>query len=182
MRDLLEKVEKELDKIGDKGLTSSNLDTTYKLIDIYKDIKEADYYKKMCEEGEDSYGARARDSRGRYMRPYNDHDNEDDYDARGGRGGRGGYNERGGNRYSHYYPWDDRTERYFERIGKGIDDYNEGRDRYRDGDAQDREQMIKGIEMAMSALVSFVETLYDHAETAREKDVIKEHIDKLKKL
>lgn len=26
------------------------------------------------------------------------------------------------------------------------------------------------------------ETLYDHTETSREKDVIKEHIDKLKKL
>ncbi len=177
MRDLLEKVEKELEKIGDKGLTSSNLDTTYKLIDIYKDIKESEYYKKMCEGGE-SYDARGRDSRGRYTRSYND----DDYDARGGRGSRGGYNERGGNRYSHYYPWDDRMERYFERMSDGMDDYNEGRDRYRDGDSQDREQMLKGIEMAMSALVSFVESLYDHAETSREKDVIKEHIEKLKKL
>lgn len=44
MEELLRKVKKELDAIGDKGLTSSNLETTYKLIDIYKDIKEACYY------------------------------------------------------------------------------------------------------------------------------------------
>lgn len=163
MRELLDKVEKELEKIGDKGLTSGNLDTTYKLIDILKDIHEAKYYEKMCE--------------------------EDSYNARGGnRGGRGRYNENRGSSgrsdsYStHYYPWDDRTERYFERMKEGIDDYSEGRDRYRDGNSDDREQMIKGIEMAMSALVSFVETLYDHTETPKEKDVIKEHIDKLKRL
>ena len=42
--------------------------------------------------------------------------------------------------------------------------------------------MIEGIEMAMSALVSFVETLYDHTETQREKDVIHEHIEKLKRI
>ena len=44
MEELLRKVKKELENIGEKGLSSSNLDTTYKLIDIYKDIKEACYY------------------------------------------------------------------------------------------------------------------------------------------
>lgn len=158
MRELLSKVESELEKIGDKGLTSGNLDTTYKLIDIFKDIHEAKYYEKMCET-DSSYDAPRRDSRGRYM---------------------GDWDEK---KYgTHRYPWDGRTERYFERIRDGIDDYSEGKDRYRDGKSDDREQMINGIDMAMSALVSFVETLYDHTETPREKDVIKEHIDKLKKL
>lgn len=151
MRELLEKVERELDKIGEKGLTSSNLDTVYKLIDIYKDIKESKYYEEMCG-GRETYNERSRSR-------YNDHDRE-----------------------RHYHPWDERVERYFGKIKDGIDDYSEGRDRYRDGDGQNREQMIKGIDMAMSALVSFVETLYDHTETPREKDVIKEHIEKLKKL
>ena len=44
MHKLLERVEKELENIADKGLSSSNLETTYKLIDIYKDIKEHKYY------------------------------------------------------------------------------------------------------------------------------------------
>lgn len=149
MHELLEKVERELEKIGDKGLTSSNLDMAYKLIDIYKDIKESKYYEKMCE-GNESYDARRRDSQGRYMDT------------------------------SHYKPWDDRTERYYIKIKEGLDDYSAGRERYRDGASQDR--MIEGIEMAMSALVNFVETLYDHTETQREKDVIHNHIEKLKKI
>ena len=37
---LLNRVKRELDVIADKGITSSNLETTYKLIDIYKDIRE----------------------------------------------------------------------------------------------------------------------------------------------
>lgn len=47
MEELLKRVEKELDGIAEKGVTSSNLEMTYKLIDIYKDIKEAKYYDKM---------------------------------------------------------------------------------------------------------------------------------------
>lgn len=157
MHELLDKVKRELDKIGDKGLTSSNLETTYKLIDIYKDIKEAKYYEDMCKE--DSYNERQRDSRGRYM-------------------------ENQGRSYNklHYYPWDERTERYFEKMRDSMDNYNEGKDRYKHGDEKEREQMIDGIDMAMSALVSFVETIYDHTETQKEKDIIHEHIEKLKRL
>lgn len=44
MEKLLCNVEKELEAIGEKGLSLSNLEVAYKLIDIYKDIKEADYY------------------------------------------------------------------------------------------------------------------------------------------
>lgn len=157
MKELLDKVKRELEKIGDKGLTSSNLDTTFKLIDIYKDIKESEYYEAMCE-GE-SYGARTRDSRGRYA------GKDDEWYS--------GLHER-------YYPWGDREERYFDRIRQGMDNYAEGKTRYRDGSSQDK--MLDGIELAMTALVNFVETLYDHVETPKEKDVIREHIDKLKKL
>lgn len=44
MHKLEERVSKELENIAERGLTSTNLDTTFKLIDIYKDIKEACYY------------------------------------------------------------------------------------------------------------------------------------------
>lgn len=64
MEELKRKVKKELENIGEKGLSSSNLDTTYKLIDILKDLCE-------IEKDSGSYDAgRARDSRGRYMDSY----------------------------------------------------------------------------------------------------------------
>jgi hypothetical protein len=112
MKELLRKVEKELESIGEKGITSSNLDTAYKLIDIYKDIKEACYYEDQIN-SEDSYGARERDSRGRY-RDWDNHDYRDYNDYKS-------------------YPLNERDERYFNRIKEGLLNYNEGRNRYRDG-------------------------------------------------
>ena len=163
MEELLHKVKKELGNIADKGLTSSNLDTTYKLIDIYKDIKEAEYYEKCNEE--DTYGARGRDGRGRYR-------GEDDWDKEHRRNET--YN------YDKYYPLNERDERYFTRMREGIYNYNEGRNRYRDGDSKER--MIDGVDMAMGALVNFVEYMMDNVETSQEKEVIRKHIDKLKKM
>ena len=160
MKELLRKVEKELESIGDKGLTSANLDTTYKLIDIYKDIKEACYYETMTEMNDDNYGARRRDSMGRYM-------------ERDGR-----YSE--SRDYNTHYPLTERDERYIKRIEEGMYNYNEGRARYRDGQSKDR--MIEGVEMAMGALVNFVEYMMDYAESPHEKEVVRKYIDKMKNL
>lgn len=44
MRKLCEVIETELHKIAEKGLTTSNLDTAYKLIDMYKDLKNTNYW------------------------------------------------------------------------------------------------------------------------------------------
>ena len=39
IKDLCARIEDELSKIADSGLTTGNLDMTYRLIDMYKDIK-----------------------------------------------------------------------------------------------------------------------------------------------
>lgn len=79
MERLCENVRMELEKIGDKGLNASNIDTAYKLADILKDITTV---KAMDEEGgyssdydrDNSYamrGGRHYDmNRGRYSRDY----------------------------------------------------------------------------------------------------------------
>lgn len=153
MKELKERVKKELTQIGEKGLTSSNLDTTYKLIDIYKDITEIDKNEKG---GEDKM----------YYDRYNE-----DYGARG-QGGR--YRDN----YGHY-PREDRFDRYFNRMRDGIDDYNAGRSRYREGGSNER--MIDGIEMTMGAIVTFIESLMDMAETPQEKEIVHKYIEKIKK-
>ena len=67
----------EIDKIAEKGLTTSNLETAYKLIDMYKDLvtveamEESDYSETYAYMDGDSMarGRNAkRDSRGRYSR------------------------------------------------------------------------------------------------------------------
>lgn len=157
MEELLRKVKKELDAIGDKGLTSSNLETTYKLIDIYKDIKEACYYEDQVERGSDREGRYRGDT-------YRD----------GGRRADREYEIRS------YYPSDNKHDRYINKMREGMHDYDEGKQRYRDGDSKDR--MVDGIEMTMSALVNFVEDLVDFAETSAEKEIVRKYVNKLKSI
>ena len=44
MKKLCELIESELSKIAEKGLTTSNLETAYKLVDMYKDLKNTEYW------------------------------------------------------------------------------------------------------------------------------------------
>jgi hypothetical protein len=129
---LLNRVKRELDVIADKGITSSNLETTYKLIDIYKDIREIE-----CMEGTSS-------------------DTE--------------------TKRTHYT--DERTERYLTRMNEGMSEYKEGCAKYRDGGSEAR--MIDGIEITMGAVLNFVESLMDYAETSSEKDIVRKYVNKLK--
>ena len=63
---------------------------------------------------------------------------------------------------------------------EGLYNYDAGRMRYRDGGS--KEKMIDGVDMAMGALVNFVEFMLDNVETSQEKEVIRKHIDKLKQI
>lgn len=143
MEDLLKRVKKELYAIADKGITSSNLESTYKLIDIYKDIKEAEYYDKMS-------GNMNNVDKYNYL--------DDDWNT---------------------YP-DDRTKRYMRKIKDGIENYSNGRHRYKDGGSNER--MVEGIEMTMCAIVDFIEALMDLAETSQEKEIVRKNIDKIKRI
>ena len=46
IKDLCAIIEDEIGKIAEKGLNTGNLETAYKLIDMYKDIKNTDYWDK----------------------------------------------------------------------------------------------------------------------------------------
>jgi hypothetical protein len=84
---MLDVICEEIDKIADKGLTTGNLDTAFKLIDMYKDLKTVE---SMEEYDDDRYSqARGRmrakrDSMGRYSRGYDDGNsyNDGDYPER----------------------------------------------------------------------------------------------------
>ena len=142
---LLKRVGKELETIADKGISSSNLDSTYKLIDIYKDIKEIN-----CMDDKGTYNDKY------YIERYN----------------------RGDDSYNTHHPTDERYERYLTRMREGMSDYNAGRMRYRDGGSEQR--MIDGIEMTMGAVINFVESLIDYAETSQQKEIVRKYVNKLK--
>lgn len=173
-------IKKELKQIEESGLNASNIEAVGKMVDIFKDILEIEEmegsemrdYKYMesgdygrtdyaYNEGRGGYGARARDSRGRYME-----------------GNRGGYNDygRGGN----FINMDPRMWDRLERIMDGADMYSYGRERYRGGDSEER--MYDGLEKLMYALCTFVESTMDFAETPQEKEIIRKHIQKMAKM
>lgn len=79
IKDLCARIEDELSKIADNGLTTGNLEMTYKLIDMYKDVKntqywskKVEYYNTVLDEMRGGYNddyserGRKRDSMGRY--------------------------------------------------------------------------------------------------------------------
>lgn len=109
MDTLKNKVKKELDNIAEKGLTSSNLEATNKLVDIYKDLCE-------IEGGESKmYDERYWDDRYRDDRYRNDR-----------------YNERGHRSYN------DKVDRHLEDMRDGYETYNAGRRRYMDGGSNEK--------------------------------------------
>lgn len=173
MHKIAKDIKKELKQIGETGVNAGNLDAIGKMVDIYKDILEIDEMEgeEMREYGygydtypynegrghnRDNYGARMRDSRGRYMES--------------GTYGRGG----------NFINIDPRMWDRLERIMDGADMYSYARDRYRGGDSEER--MEDGLEKLMYAVCTFVESMMDFAETPQEKEIIRKHIQKLTKM
>lgn len=173
MEQLLEKVKKELEQIAQQGLTGNNLDITFKLVDIAKDLGEIQKTEKGGRQmGQyDAYGRTYRDSytddyrNSSYDRMYRD----GEYGRRGVPGsGRGGY--RG----------DDRFTRSLDRLYEGVEDYQYGRDRYMHGGSE--QQMIDGLENMMYAVCILIETAMDAADTPEAKEAIHKHLKKIKSM
>jgi len=155
MHELEHKAKKELEKIAQQGLTTSNLEIASKLVDIVKDIHEID---DMEMKGQYSTGRYSgyRDYRDGYRNEY-----------------QGDYRERG-------YRGNDRMTRGVDRLVEGADMYRAGRERYMQGG--NKEQVLEGLENMMYAICSLVESGMDLAETAEEKEIIRKHIKKLQSL
>lgn len=85
---MMEVICDEIDKIAEKGLTTQNLETAYKLIDMYKDLKTVEGMDDWAEEEYSQARGRyaKRDSMGRYSNAYNRGNSYDD--------GMGAYSER----------------------------------------------------------------------------------------
>ena len=191
MDQLLHKVKKELKEIGEKELTTANVEIAGKLVDIVKDIGEI-----KEQEMQEGYGMRYQergsynDGRGNYMRGNYGRSNQSS--------GRGymGYNEGGygmeyrnqynnqGGEYGHgnWGLWGtaeyDKLAECLDRIADGKDMYGYDKSRYRGDD----ERVLEGLEKMMYGVCMFVETAMNFAETPEEKEVIRKHIRKLESI
>lgn len=170
MHKLRENIDKELKSIEEKGLTSSNLDNAYKLIEMKKGLDKID----MMESGEYSNDGYSRDmedySLDRMGRVYS-RDGEysnDDYDRgnsyrRGRSATTGRYVHRPN--YSRLSGDDEDMEKYRERKKE----YSNSRDEGSKG------RMLDALEDFMCGVSAMVKQICRDADCREERDIVKKY-------
>ena len=180
MKKLCELIESELSKIAEKGLTTSNLETAYKLVDMYKDIKNTEYWETKGEyydtvlmemqngysqnDGysmmEDDYAMRGRkrDRMGRYAR--NDGMRHDDRMRRGGR---------------RDYSMDDGYSMY--------DRVMDAKQSYRSEKSQDSKQrLMESLEDYMDDFTEKIKEMHRDSDTPEERELLQRFMTKLQNI
>lgn len=189
MKKFCEMIEMELGKIADKGLTTSNLDAAYKLVDMYKDLKNTDYWEtkgeyydtvlmemqggyshndeKMMDDGYSMRG-RKRDRMGRYSR---DDDMGGQSYARGGRrDNRGRYSRDGG------YSMNDGGYSMYDR-------YMDAKQSYRSNQSMDgKQKLMESLEDYMDDFTEKIKEMHRDAETGDERELISKFLGKLQNI
>ena len=165
MHRLRENAEKELEAIEEKGLTSSNLDNAYKLVEIIKGVEKIE----MMQNGGD-YEHYSNDSED-YSR--NDSYPRDDYDR--GNSYRKGRNPRTGeyiHRPNHSRLSGDDTD---------LDRYKEDKKHYSNSrDGNDKERMLNSLNRLVGNFCDMVAQVYRDCDCPDEREIIVNHIDNLR--
>lgn len=173
-------VEEELHKIAEKGLNTSNIDTAYKLVDMYKDIKnteywdtKGEYYMAVLDEMQggysqnDGYSGRRRDSRGRYSRESGRGSDGASYARRGGYSRRDSYR---GNGYSM-------------NDGMNYDRYMDSKESYRsDKSPECKQRLMDTLEEYMGEFSEQLEEMMRDSDCREEKEIITRYLKKLQSM
>ena len=179
MEKIFEAIEQELNKIVERGFNTSNLDHAYKLVDMYKDLKNSEYWETKGEyymtvldemqggyaEGnypmmEDGYAMRGR-KRDR-MERYSLEDgmmNDNMSYARGGRGGNRGYSNNEGMMHDRYM---DAKQSY--RSNKSMDG---------------KQRLMDSLEEYMDEFTEKIKEMARDSDFPEEKEMINKFIGKL---
>ena len=184
MKKLCELIESELSKIAEKGLTTSNLETAYKLVDMYKDIKNTEYWETKGEyydtvlaemQGgyserdysmmDDDYAMRGRkrDRMGRYSRE--DGMMRDGQSMARGRGGR-----------SRGYSMNDGGNSMYDR-------YMDSKMSYRSNQSMDgKQKLMDSLEDYMDDFTEKIKEMARDSDFPEEKEMINKFIGKLQNI
>lgn len=173
MHKLRENAEKELKAIEEKGLTSSNLDNAYKLVEIMKGV---DKIEMMQDSGEYSRDGYSRDM--------------EDYSRDGGYGG-GNSRDRGYSRdnydngNSYRRGRNQRTGEYMHRPNYSrlsgddtdMDEYRSRKMEYSNNrDDGSKERMLNALEDFMSGVHGMIKQLTRDADCKEEREIVMRHI------
>lgn len=173
MHKLRENAEKELKAIEEKGLTSSNLDNAYKLVEIMKGVDKIE----MMQDGGYSQEGYSRDmedysrERGGYSRN-GDYSREGNYsnDYDNGNSYRRGRNQRNG-QYMH--------RPNYSRLSGDDTDMDEYRNRKREysnsRDEGSKGRMLDALEDFMCGVSSMVKQICRDADCREEREIVKKY-------
>ena len=179
MKKLCELIESELHKIAEKGLTTSNLETAYKLIDMYKDLKNTEYWEQKGEYYEYVLMEMQNGSDGGYSMM------EDDYAMRGRKRDRmGRYSREDGMRH------DDRMRRGGRRdysMNDGgysmYDRYMDAKQSYRSNQSMDgKQKLMESLEDYMDDFTEKIKEMARDADSQDERDLINKFLSKMQNI
>lgn len=192
MKKLCELIESELGKIAEKGLTTSNLETAYKLVDMYKDLKNTEYWETKGE----YYDTVLMEMQGGYSQNDGYSMMEDDYSMRGrkrdrmgrysrddGMGGQSmargrGVNNRGRNQYSRDggYSMNDGGYSMYDR-------YMDAKQSYRSNQSMDgKQKLMESLEDYMDDFTEKIKEMSRDADSAEERELINKFMTKLQNI
>ena len=191
MKKLCELIESELHKIAEKGLTTSNLETAYKLVDMYKDIKNTEYWETKGE----YYDTVLMEMQGGYSQNDGYPMMDDDYSMRGRKRDRMGRYSRedgmGGQSYARGRGGRDNRGRYSRDGGYSMNDggysmydrYMDAKQSYRSNQSMDgKQKLMESLEDYMDDFTEKIKEMYRDSETGEERELIGKFMSKLQNI
>lgn len=158
MDKMCELIDKEIEKIADKGLSTSNLETAYKLIDMYKDLKTVE----GMEDYTDDYSGNDMMSGKHYVRGHYSRTGEMDNSMRRMYSRDGMDNSMRNDAYSRY---------------------SQAKRNYRYSKTDGNKQMIMdSLDDYMADMTEKLEDMLSDADTQEEQQMIQKYINKLRQL
>lgn len=163
MDKIKELIEQSIKNIEASGIDTDNLSTLQTLVAVHKNLVDEECQKEAVtmryrRDYDEDFGARRRDSRGRYMM------RDDDRDM--------------GGRYNRRAP-----KIYFARMMDGYDDYMDSYDEYcRGGNYGAKDKSLEALEYMMDSVVCFIEELQESVDGQESVDIIKKYARKIKEL
>lgn len=170
MHKLRENAEKELKAIEEKGLTSSNLDNAYKLVEIMKGVDKIE----MMQDGGYSQEGYSRDM--------------EDYSRERGYSREGGYSNDYDNGNSYRRGRSERTGRYVHRPNYSrLSGDDEDMDRYRQSkreysnsrDEGSKNKMLDALEDFMCGIHGMLKQMFKDSDTREEREILQRWAQKI---
>lgn len=169
-------IEEELHKIASKGLNTSNLDTAYKLIDMYKDLKKTEFVEMEMEEM-GGYSKEGYAHRG-YSR---DTGYEDGHSERRKRDRMGKYSRNDGYEHGESLRRGYSRNSYVDGGYSGYDRYMDSKQSYRTTKSPEcKKRLMETLEEYMDDFTERMEEMLRDSDCAEERTTIKRYLDKIK--